>query len=143
MKPVKMQDGTVGAQLTLKLSQSQGKVPIDSHLTIRLRSVLGQKYIDLVKGSSKHTFADGGTMPASQTNVQVQIDEILNIFNPPTRSAIQQNLQGFGDTFTARCNDLNVTIQSLPSLLAHLRPVAHYLAAPSTELTRFFDSLDS
>jgi hypothetical protein len=74
--------------------------------------------------------------------VPVQIDEIFNMFNPPTRRAVQQNLQGFGDTFTGRGNDLNLTIQSLPSLLGHLRPVAAYLSAPSTGLIRFFDSLD-
>jgi virulence factor Mce-like protein len=143
MKPVQMHDGSVGAQLTLKLSQSHGKIPVDSRVTIRLRSVLGQKYIDMVKGNSNQIIPDGGTLPASQTNVPVQLDQIFNIFNPPTRNAVQQNLQGFGDTFTARGNDLNITIQNLPSLLGHLRPVAHYLAAPSTELTRFFNSLDA
>jgi virulence factor Mce-like protein len=143
MKPVELQNGTVGAQLTLKLSESQGKVPIDSTVSVRLRSVLGQKYVDLVKGTSSHVFPDGGTLPISQTNVPVQLDQIFNMFNPPTRRAVQQNLQGYGDTFTARGNDINVTIQALPSLLGHLRPVAAYLSAPSTELTRFFDSLDA
>jgi hypothetical protein len=73
----------------------------------------------------------------------VQLDQIFNIFNPPTRQAVQQNLQGYGDTFTARGNDINRTIQALPSLLGHLQPVASYLSAPSTELTRFFNSLDA
>src|SRR5207249_2973673 len=103
----------------------------------------GQKYIDMVKGNSKHIFPDGGTLPADQTHVPVQLDEVFNIFNPPTRVAVQGNLQGFGDTFAARGDDLNRTIQALPSLLAHLKPVASYLSAPSTELTRFFNSLDS
>jgi len=143
MKPVKLQSGTVGAQLTLKLSQSQGKVPVDSRLSIHLRSVLGQKYVDLVKGTSRQLIPDGGTLPISQTNIPVQLDEIFNMFNPPTRQAAQQNLQGYGDTFTARGADINKTIQALPSLLGHLKPVASYLSAPSTELTRFFNSLDA
>jgi virulence factor Mce-like protein len=143
MKPIRLQNGTIGARLTLKLSQSQGKIPVDSQVSVRLRTVLGQKYVDLVKGSSSQDIPDGGTLPLSQTNVPVQIDEVFNIFNPPTRRAIQQNLQGFGDTFTARGNDLNLTIQSLPSLLGHLRPVAAYLSAPSTGLIRFFNSLNA
>jgi virulence factor Mce-like protein len=143
MKPVQFQNGTTGAQLTLKLSQSQGKIPVDSTVSIHLRSVLGQKYVDLVKGRSNQIFKDGATLPASQTNVPVQLDEIFNIFNPPTRQAVQQNLQGFGDTFTARGADINKTIEALPSLLGHLRPVAAYLSSPSTELIRFFNSLDA
>jgi hypothetical protein len=75
--------------------------------------------------------------------VPVQIDEVFNMFNPPTRTAVQQNLQGFGDTFTSRGADINKTIAALPSLLGHLRPVASYLSAPSTGLTRFFDSLNA
>jgi phospholipid/cholesterol/gamma-HCH transport system substrate-binding protein len=142
MKPAEFQNGTVGAQLTLKLSKSQGEIPIDSRVTIRLRSVLGQKYVDLVKGHSNHIFKDGATLPASQTNVPVQLDEIFNMFNPPTRRAIQQNLQGYGDTFASRGSDINTTIQALPSLLRHLQPVASYLSAPSTELTGFFDALN-
>ena len=69
----------------------------------------------------------------------MQLDEIFNIFNPPTRKAVQQNLQGFGDTFTARGADINRTIGALPSLLRHLQPVASYLSAPSTGLTRCSD----
>jgi virulence factor Mce-like protein len=143
MKPVKLQSGTVGAQLTLKLSESQGKVPVDSTVSVRLRSALGQKYVDLVKGHSTQVISDGGTLPISQTNVPVQLDQIFNIFNPPTRQAVQQNLEGYGDTFAARGNDINRTIQVLPSLLGHLQPVASYLSSPSTELTRFFNSLDA
>jgi len=143
MKPARLQNGTLGARLTLKLSRSQGNVPVDSQLSVRLRTVLGQKYVNLIKGSSSHDIPDGGTLPLSQTHVPVQLDEVFNMFNPPTRQAVAQNLQGFGDAFTARGNDLNLTIQSLPSLLGHLRPVAAYLSAPSTELTRFFDSLDA
>jgi len=142
-KPVQFQSGTVGAQLTLKLSESQGKIPVDSTVEVRLRTVLGSKYIDLVKGSSKRSFPDGGTLPASQTQVPVQLDQVFNIFDPPTRKAIQTNLVGFGDTFTARGNDLNLTIQSLPPLLQHLEPVAAYLSQPSTGLIRFFNSLDA
>ncbi len=141
-KPVQLQDGTVGAQLTLKLSESHGAIPTDSSVEVRLRTVLGEKYIDLIKGRSSQVFADGGTLPESQTHVPVQLDEVFNIFNPPTRKAVQQNLSGYGDAFTARGNDLNLTIQSLPALLGHLEPVAAYLSAPSSELIRFFDSLD-
>ncbi len=142
LKPVELQSGSVGAQLTLKLSQSE-RIPVDSSVEVRLRTVLGSKYIDLVEGSARHVYPDGGTLPVSQTQVPVQLDEIFNIFDAKTRSAIQTNLQGFGGAFTARGNDLNLTIQSLPSLLAHLQPVAAYLSAPSTELTRFLSSLDA
>lgn len=143
MKPLRLPGGTIGAQLVLKLSTSDGKVPVDSQVSVRLRTVLGEKFVDLVRGTSAQVFPDGGTLPITQTNVPVQIDQVFNIFNPPTRQAVQQDLQGFGDAFTARGNDLNLTIQALPSLVGHLRPVASYLSSPSTQLTRFLNSLDA
>jgi virulence factor Mce-like protein len=142
MKAVDLPNG-VGAQATLQLNQSAGKVPLDSRVTVLSKSVLGLKYLDLVKGTSHHYFPDGGTMPASETTIPVQIDQVFNMFNQPTRTAIQRDLVAFGDTFAGRGADFNDTLASLPALLYHLRPVAQYLAAPATQLTRFFTTLDT
>jgi virulence factor Mce-like protein len=143
LKPVTLANGQAGAQLTLKLDKSYGNVPVDSTISIQPRSVLGLKYLDLHKGVSHRYFADGATMPATQTNVPVQFDDVFKTFNTPTRNAIQQDLVGFGDTLASRGSALNDTIASLPPLLGHLEPVARYLSDPSTELTRFFTGLNS
>ncbi len=143
MKPITMENGQTGAQLTLKLTKAYGNVPVDSTLSIQPRSVLGLKYLDLHKGLSHRDFADGATLPESQTNVPVQFDDVFKAFNPPTRNAIQDNLVGFGDTLASRGSALNDTIASLPSLFGHLEPVARYLSDPSTELTRFFNGLNA
>ena len=52
MKPIALKSGQIGAQLTLKLDQSHGSVPVDSTASIRPRSVLGLKYVDLHVGSA-------------------------------------------------------------------------------------------
>ncbi len=142
LTPVQLKGGQVGAQLTLKLDKANGKVPVDSAVTIRPRSVLGLKFVDLEKGTSRHVIPDGGTLPVSHTNVPVQIDDVFGTFDPKTRTAIQRSLVGAGDTLAGRGSSLNDTIASLPALLGHLQPVAHYLADPNTQLTRFFDTLN-
>ena len=142
LKPVTMENGQTGAQLTLKLDKSYGKVPIDSTISIQPRSVLGLKYLDLHKGVSAHDFADGATLPVTQTDVPVQFDDVFKIFDTKTRGAIQNNLVGFGDTLASRGSALNDTLASLPSLFGHLEPVARYLSDPSTELIRFVDNLN-
>jgi ABC-type transporter Mla subunit MlaD len=141
MHPIELGDGTVGAQATLQLNQSAGKVPVDSTATIRPRSALGLKYVDLEYGHAHKYFPDGGAMPVSHTKVPVQFDDINTMFDKKTRPAIQQNLAGYGDVLTARGSSLNDTIASLPQLFQHLRPVAAYLSDPHTELTRFLGAL--
>jgi hypothetical protein len=82
-------------------------------------------------------------LPERQTFVPVQFDDVFKMFDTKTRGAIQQNLVGFGDTLASRGSALNDTIAALPPLFGHLEPVARYLSDPSTELTRFFNGLNS
>jgi phospholipid/cholesterol/gamma-HCH transport system substrate-binding protein len=142
LAPVKLRSGQVAAQVTLALEKAYGRVPVDSSVEIRPRSVLGLKYVDLTVGRSHRYFQDGSTLPIAQTSVPVQFEDVFQMFDTRTRSAIDQNLVGFGDALAGRGSDLNDTIASLPRLLYYLRPVAQYLAAPSTQLTRLFDGLE-
>jgi virulence factor Mce-like protein len=141
MAPVALPGGKVGARLTLKLDRKYGAVPVDSHVVIRPRSALGLKYVELDAGRSKRTFADGATMPASQAEVPVELDELYNMFDEPTRRAVQGDLEGFGDALAARGADINRTIQAAPPFLGHLQTVMSNLAAPQTKLDRFFKEL--
>jgi virulence factor Mce-like protein len=143
LKPVRLADGTIGAQATMQLNQKDGNVPINSRVTIFSRSALGTKYLDLIKGTSKQMFQNGATMRVSQTAIPVQIDQVFDMFNQPTRTAVAKTLQGFGDTLASRGSALNDTFEDLPPLLGYLRPVAANLSAPSTQLTRLFTSLDA
>ena len=52
MQPVILPNGQVGAQAIVNLNTVQGKVPVNSTATIRPRSALGLKYIDISRGSS-------------------------------------------------------------------------------------------
>ncbi len=110
MKPIELANGQVGAQLTLKLDQANGKVPVDSTASIRPRSVLGLKYVDLEQGVLEEGDWRMGRRCRSQTSVPVQFDDIFKTFDAKTRAAIQHNLVGFGDTLAGRGAALNDTI---------------------------------
>ncbi|MFL5829683.1 MAG: MlaD family protein [Solirubrobacteraceae bacterium] len=141
LAPIRLSDGRAGAQLTLRLNTAYGKVPANSTVSIRPLSVLGSKYVDLHRGTSRTVIPDGGTLPTSQTSVPVQFEDIFQTFNAPTRDAIQANLIGLSASLAGRGSALNDTLASLPALLSHLEPVARYLSDPRTELTRFIGSL--
>jgi len=141
INPVILRDGRAGAQAIMRLNPSQGKLPVDSTVTIRPRSVLGLMYVDVHRGTARRVFADGATMPARQASVGVRIEDVFSMFDRPTRRAAQENLNGFGDVFAGRGVDINLTIQALPSLLAHLTPVARNLSAPETNIRGFLRGL--
>jgi virulence factor Mce-like protein len=141
MKPVRLPNGRVGAELDLKLDKVVGGIPVDSRIVIRPRSALGLKYVDLQRGRAHHALPDGGLLPPSQATVPVDIDEVFNMFDAPTRAASQQNLRGFGDALAGRGADLNRTIGQLPPLFAVLSPVMRNLSDPRTDLPSFFKEL--
>ena len=141
MKPVRLDDGTTGAELKLKLDKKVGDVPRDSKFRIRPRSALGLKYLEIQKGSSRQAFRNGDTIPPEQASYSTELDEVLGMFDEKTRKASQVNLRGFGDTFVARGRDVGRTIEALPGLFEHLEPVMATLGDPDTELQRMFDEL--
>jgi virulence factor Mce-like protein len=141
MKPVRLADGRTGAELSLKLDKKLGDVPRDTVFRIRPRSALGLKYLELDLGTSRQAFHDGDTVPAGQASYATDIDRIFAMFDKPTREASQANLQGFGDAFVGRGEDLGRTIEELPPLLGHLQPVMSVLGRPSTDLHGFVQEL--
>jgi phospholipid/cholesterol/gamma-HCH transport system substrate-binding protein len=141
MKPVRMANGEVGAQAVLKLDKKAGAIPVDSRLVVRPRSVLGLKYVELTRGTSKRTYGDGDTMAVEHTRLPVELDRFYNIFDKPTRDASQENLRGIGDTLARRGPALNDTIADAPRFLRHLEPVMRNLSDRDTQLARFFKEL--
>ncbi len=141
MKPVRLGDGSVGAEAILKLDAKAGGVPVDSRVQIRPRSVLGLKYVELTRGRSERDFRNGDTLPLDQTHLPVDLDRLYDIFDAPTRVASQQNLRGFGDTLALRGDSINDTIAAAPRFLRHLQPVMTVLADRETEFARFWKEL--
>ena len=141
MRPVRLDDGSTGAELTLELDKSFGDLPRDSTVRIRPRSALGMKYVELSRGTSKQTFRNGDVMPASQASYSTELDEVYKMFDAKTRTASQGNLQGFGDAFAGRGQDLGRTLEELPPLLQSLEPVMATLSEPDTELDRMINEL--
>jgi phospholipid/cholesterol/gamma-HCH transport system substrate-binding protein len=134
--------GAVHAKVDLKLDKSAEPVPKDSTVIVRSRSALGLKYLEIDKGTSSHGYPEGSTLPLTADHPKpVEIDQVLNTFDTPTRRAIQDNLVSFGDALAGRGPDLNAALGQFRPLLNRLDPVARNLASPSTGLERFIRAL--
>jgi virulence factor Mce-like protein len=143
IEPVRHRNGTVTAQVGLKLETTVKPLPVDSTVIIRPRSALGLKYVELTKGTSSKGWPDGSTIPISQAKPrQVEIDEVLNMFDDRTRAASRVNLKEFGDAFAGRGQDLNIAIEELNPLLTNLVPVMRNLSDPRTRLPQLFRALE-
>jgi virulence factor Mce-like protein len=149
IEPRKHRDGRVTALLTMKLQNNIKPLPKDSTLIVRPRSALGLKYVEITLGDRKQangqdapSFQNGDTIPLrNSTPEPVEIDQVFNIFDEPTRQASQTNLFEFGNAFAGRGSSINDALRVLPQLLPNLERVMRNLSDPDTELARFFRGL--
>lgn len=128
-----------GAQLTLKLDTSAVPLPDDSTIRIRPRSALGLKYVELVRGTSATELQDGAVIATSGDTVGPELDDFFAIFDEPTRTNVDRNLDYFGTALAGRGAALNRTLGATPELLGDLPPVMRTLANPDTRLVRLLD----
>lgn len=141
VRPVHGPHGTPIAMITVQLDKSIAPLPRDSRFTIRLKGTIGEKYLDVSLGHDRRTWPSGSTVPLADTGAAVDIDQVLDMFNPPTRTGVQNTTLGLGDALAGRGDDLNAAIGALKPLTQVLTPVMKNLAAPGTDLTGFIRSL--
>ncbi|MGH2982557.1 MAG: MlaD family protein [Solirubrobacterales bacterium] len=144
MEPVLHDNGVATAKVNLRLDQSVNPLPADTTVAVRAKSALGLKYLEVTPGDDSTGLPEGGTLPLSAAEPEtVEIDQVLNMFDAPTRTAIQRNEAEFGSAVAGRGADINATIAVLPGLLRRLEPTMRNLASSSTGLGRFFRALEA
>jgi virulence factor Mce-like protein len=141
--PVQYPDGRVAAKLSLSLDKSAEPLPVDSTITIRPKSALGLKFLQVTPGDSPRGFDAGDTIPLAATKPEpVDIDQFFSMFDKPTRDAIRQNLAGFGNALAGRGPQLNEAIGSLRRLAVSSQPVLRKIVEPSTDFAGFWRALE-
>jgi virulence factor Mce-like protein len=141
--PVQRGDGKIAAELSLSLDKNAEPLPVDSTVTIRPKSALGLKFLQITPGHSAKGFAAGATIPlAAYTPEPVDIDQFFSMFDKPTRDGIRQNLAGFGNALAGRGPQLNEALGALRRLAVNGQPVLRTIVAPSTDFAGFWRALE-
>jgi virulence factor Mce-like protein len=138
------------ARLGLSLQQSLDPLASDTRYQVRLASVLGGKYLEIIPGSqTKGGVADGGTLTLN-TNSRlnhdipfVDLDTAFNTFGPKTQRGLRGAIGQFGDAVAGRGEQFNNAIYSLRQLMGPLQNVLRVLVAPGTRLSQFVSGLAS
>ena len=134
-----------GARVDLGIDPGKGYDPIytDGVVLIRPKSLLGEKYVDLQRGTSNVEIPDGGMLPMSQAFTQVEIDQVLNSSDPATRKALSANITTLGQAFAGRGTDINATIPELRRIAEHLTPVSARFADRTAQIDHILVDTDT
>lgn len=141
---VPLSDGRVAAELSLSLDKSAEPLPVDSTITVRPKSALGLKFLQVTPGDSKKGFEAGETIPVTAAQPEpVDIDEFFDMFDEPTRKAIRQNLAGFGNALAGRGPQLNEAFGALRRAVESGQPALRKIVEPSSNFAGFWRSLEA
>jgi phospholipid/cholesterol/gamma-HCH transport system substrate-binding protein len=138
-------DAPDGATLVRMALQPGIPLRRDTRAVIRPKTLLGEKFVELVrgKGSQEAYLGNGTTIPKAQTGQAIEIDDILNAMDAPTRKAMSESFRQLGIAFDSRQQDVGAALPALDTTVANLRPLARVGESRQQELDRILTNLNT
>ena len=130
------------SELDVALLTTLDPLPADSEVTVRPRSPLGLKYLELKPGDSSRGVEAGTTLPLRAAQPIVELDEVVNAFDASSRRALREMLEGVAPAFAGRGAQVNELLAEAPALLRGGERVMANLSAPETNLRRLVTATD-
>lgn len=118
-----------GAEVTLQLYGSAGRVPADSTAAVRSAGLLGQRYLQVIRGSSAQDLPNGGRLRAASQAITLGVPDALEIFDAQTRSGLGQTARGFGSGVLGEGRHINDALNAGPQAAADFRATADAVTA--------------
>jgi virulence factor Mce-like protein len=140
--PVPGPGGRPVGRLFLQLDRRIQPIRSDTTMIVRPRSPLGLKYLELTPGKHGKPLPRNATLPLSRAKTPVELTDVLNSLDAPTRSNLRGALLALGDGFAGRGPALNAALAAAPQLTASARSVMAALAAPATHLSGLLAAAD-
>lgn len=115
----------------------------DATVSIRPKSLLGERYLALDPGQAADTLPTGATLPATQVTQSTDLQDVINTFDAPTRAKLQTLVVELGGGVAGRGSELNGALVSGRQDISDLRGIAATLASRDAELRSAIANLDS
>jgi phospholipid/cholesterol/gamma-HCH transport system substrate-binding protein len=106
-----------GAEVVLQISGASAPLHRGTRATIRPKGLLGNPFVELTPGPpSGEIIASGGSLPLQDTASPVDLDQVMDLFDPQTRARIQTLTREGGAALANRGSDLNAFLAALPGI---------------------------
>lgn len=132
------------ARVTLELDAAALPVHADAKLVIRPVSLLGERYVELDRGSAgAPVLADGGHLGLDHTGASVDLDQVLDSLDDPTSAALATLVGTLGDGMDGNGRQVARTLQALAPALTHTHALTAVLRRQNSTLARVVTSLSA
>jgi phospholipid/cholesterol/gamma-HCH transport system substrate-binding protein len=122
------------ALVRMSIDQAQAPLHSDAAVSVRPKSLLGERYLALDPGQAPGTLASGATLPATAVTSATSLEEVVNTFDAPTRDKLQTLVVELGGGVAGRGQELNGGLAAGRQDLDSLQGIASTLASRDAEL---------
>jgi phospholipid/cholesterol/gamma-HCH transport system substrate-binding protein len=129
------------ALLDLAIDSKHSPIPVDSRVAVRLRTLVGEKYVQITPGLSRRMLPSGGVLPMSQADDYVDIDQILTQLSGTTQLRAREAIQGLGGALTGKGAQLNQLLEGAAATITQGAPVVHTLAHDHVQVASLISNL--
>jgi phospholipid/cholesterol/gamma-HCH transport system substrate-binding protein len=122
---------------TIQLQSKYAPIPKDSKAILRVKSLLGETYVELTPGNRRGpTVPDGGSLATGQVAPTVELDEIFGTFDAKTRKAFQTWMESQAAAVQGRGPDINAFFAELPGFTDKFNKLFETLDAQQAATTK-------
>ena len=129
--------------VAISLDPAHSPVHTDATVTLRPKSLLGEKYLDLNPGQGGGALDGGATIPATKVSISTDLQDVINTFDQPTRDKLQVVIDELGGGLAGRGIDTNQTIRYGTQDLTDLAQIATTLQQRDADLQKVIQALDT
>jgi ABC-type transporter Mla subunit MlaD len=130
------------AVVDLQLDPGIGPLLSDTTISVRPRSPVGVRFLDVTPGTRGRPLAEGDMIPATQTGATTSLDTILGTLDARTRDRTRTLLHELGTGFAGRGRDLGPAIAGGPGLLDDLTTLARSIRSRPGATRDLVDGLE-
>jgi phospholipid/cholesterol/gamma-HCH transport system substrate-binding protein len=121
----------------IELDHRYAPIPRDTKAILRQKTLLGETYVELTPGDpSSGMIPEDGVLPASQISPTVELDEIFQAFDAPTREAFQTWMQSQAMAVQGRGQDINDAFGNLAPFAVDTDQLLQILNAQQADVRR-------
>jgi virulence factor Mce-like protein len=129
------------ANITLHVDDAEWPLPSDTSASVRLATLLGQKYVQLNPGRSTHPLLDDAVISLQATRPVVDFDQILDTFDKPTRDSLTDLIRTGAAALRGEEGTLQQLVPDLSDLSVHSQVPTAELATRDPEFNRILANL--
>jgi len=132
----------LGALVRLKIfSEDVAPLPQDSRVRLRAHTPVGENYVEVIVGRSAQMLERGATLPMTDAEDYVDVDQILSILQGGAREQARRMFQGAGGALRGHGDELNTLLGETAGAVETGSGVVKVLSDDRRQLSRLIQQL--